>query len=143
MIAIGLNKFGCFNPFSPFFLLLETCDSMVVKNVMSSTREWVALYLWYYVIYLYRVMDFGSWWFWTVLTSPGKFLSNVFGNDDWCRWWLSCLLDCCYVFGPCWLHWGSFYPYTLSLRRRGNCGCYLGWLLVISDLSAFRIDRGR
>ena len=68
---------------------------------------------------------------------------NVFRNDGWCRWWLSCLLDCCSIFGSCWLHRGSFYPYTLTLRRIGDYGCYLGWLLVITDLSVFRIDRGK
>ena len=68
------------------FLFLET---WIVKNLMSSTREIVSLCLWYYVIYLYRVRDSGSWWFWTMLAESGNLISNVFGNNDWCRWWLS------------------------------------------------------
>ena len=37
----------------------------------------------------------GDWCWWA------KYISNVFGNDDWCRWSFSCLLDCCYVFWTC------------------------------------------
>ena len=37
-----------------------------------------------------------------------------------CRWWLSCFLDCYSVFGLCRLCQVSLYPYTLTLRRRGK-----------------------
>ena len=57
--------------------------------------------------------------------------------------WAVNFLDCCSIFGLCWPHRGSFYPYTLTLRRTGDYECYLGWLLVINDLCVFRIDRGK
>ena len=46
-----------------------------------------------YVTCLSILVD--DWYRWA------KFISNVFGNDDWCRWSFSCLLDCYSVFRTC------------------------------------------